>query len=70
MQYFGMNGTATYAAIMSNELNLSTVAQTLDKRLASVLIYYDELSYTKIDQDPKMEVTLKALKIRKSIEFS
>jgi hypothetical protein len=62
MQYFGMNGTATYAAIMSKALNLSTVAQTLDKRLASLMIFYDELAYTDNDQDPKMEVIIKAFR--------
>jgi hypothetical protein len=55
-QYFGMNGSTTYGAIRRNMLSLNAVAAALDKRLLSVYVYYQDLSYTQIEQEPKMEV--------------
>jgi hypothetical protein len=63
MQYFGMNGSTTYAAIRLNTLSLDTVAAALDKRLLSLYVYYTDLSYTQIEQEPKMEVIIKKKRI-------
>jgi hypothetical protein len=57
LQYFGMNGTALYSAVQKAAISLTTLANTMNNKLAYVKVYYKELSYTKIDQAPKMELT-------------
>jgi hypothetical protein len=48
--FFNMTSIQVYAAIESNQLNLSYVASVLDKKTLALNIYYDELAYTTIEQ--------------------
>jgi hypothetical protein len=57
MQYFGMNGSTLFGAIKANLVPLTTVSSTLNNKLVSVKVFYRDLSYTQIDQEPKIETT-------------
>ena len=55
MKYFNMSGNETFYAIQNGSLNVNTVAQVLDKKLLSLNVYYEDLSYTSIEQEPNSE---------------
>jgi hypothetical protein len=51
-----MSGNQTFSAFESNQLNVSHAQALLDKKLISLNIFYDDLAYTIIDQEPKYEI--------------
>jgi hypothetical protein len=55
MKYFNMSGNEAFYAIQNGSLNVNTVAQVLDKKLISLNVYYEDLSYTSIEQEPNSE---------------
>jgi hypothetical protein len=51
-----MTGEQLFEAVETKRLSLSQIAQAMDKKLLSLNIYYSDLSYTSIEEDPKTEI--------------
>ena len=49
-KFFNMNSTQAFNAIESGNLSLAKVSSVLDKKTLAINIYYDDLSYTVIDE--------------------
>jgi hypothetical protein len=51
-----MSGNQAFSAFESNQLNVSQAQALLDRKLISLNIYYDDLAYTRIEEEPKYEI--------------
>jgi hypothetical protein len=56
MKYFNMTGGQVFNAVLAGTLSLSQVSSALDKKLVSLNVYYRNLAYTSIEQEPKTEI--------------
>ncbi len=57
-QYFNKSGYELLQAALSNQIPPSEIASKFDKKLVSLNVYYDELSFVSIEEDPKTEVKI------------
>lgn len=56
LELFNMTQAEIRVAIDSGKLSLDTIAQTMKKKTLSLKIYYEDLTYTLLEETAKLEV--------------